>query len=82
MSEQEATPKNTRGTRRGTQAVAGVAGAAACLAIGPVFALAGIRLGAPSLPPRASRSGSAVLAAERRPVREPRPDLPPDVGLG
>jgi hypothetical protein len=34
MSEQKATPKNTRGTRRGTQAVAGVAGAAACLAIG------------------------------------------------
>src|SRR5512132_1192710 len=34
MSEQKAIPKNTRGTRRGTQAVAGVAGAAACLAIG------------------------------------------------
>jgi hypothetical protein len=34
MSEQKATPKNTRGTRRGTQAVAGVAGAATCLAIG------------------------------------------------
>ena len=42
----------------------------------PVFALAGIRLGAPPLPARASRSESAVLAAERRPVREPRPDLP------
>jgi hypothetical protein len=34
MSEQKATPKNNRGTRRATQAVAGVAGAAACLAIG------------------------------------------------
>jgi hypothetical protein len=34
MSEQKATPKNTRGTRRGTQAIAGVAGAAACRAIG------------------------------------------------
>jgi hypothetical protein len=34
MSEQKATPRNTRTTRRGTQAVAGVAGAAACLAIG------------------------------------------------
>jgi DMSO/TMAO reductase YedYZ heme-binding membrane subunit len=42
----------------------------------PVFALVGIRLGAPPLPARASRSESAVPAAERRPVREPRPDLP------
>ena len=50
----------------------------------PVFALAGIRLGAPPLPARASRSESAVLAAERRPVREPRPDLPqrgPEIAL-
>lgn len=42
----------------------------------PVFALAGIRLGAPPLPARASRSESAVLAAGRRPTLEPRPDLP------
>jgi DMSO/TMAO reductase YedYZ heme-binding membrane subunit len=42
----------------------------------PVFALAGIRLGARPLPARASRSESAVLAAERSPVGEPRPDLP------
>jgi predicted ferric reductase len=42
----------------------------------PVFALAGIRLGASPLPARASRSESAGPAAERRPVREPRPDLP------
>jgi DMSO/TMAO reductase YedYZ heme-binding membrane subunit len=42
----------------------------------PVFALAGIRLGASPLPARASRSESADPAAERRPVREPRPDLP------
>jgi DMSO/TMAO reductase YedYZ heme-binding membrane subunit len=42
----------------------------------PVFALAGVRLGAPALPARTSRSGSAVVAAERRLVQEPRPDLP------
>jgi DMSO/TMAO reductase YedYZ heme-binding membrane subunit len=42
----------------------------------PLFAFAGTRLGAPSLPARASRSESAVLATERRPVQEPRPDLP------
>ena len=42
----------------------------------PVFALAGVRLGVPALPARTSRSGSAVVAAERRLVQEPRPDLP------
>jgi hypothetical protein len=34
MSEQKATPKSISGARRGSQAVAGVAGAVACLGIG------------------------------------------------
>jgi DMSO/TMAO reductase YedYZ heme-binding membrane subunit len=41
----------------------------------PVFALAGVRLGAPPLPARAPRTVRAGTAAERRPLVEPRPDL-------
>jgi predicted ferric reductase len=48
----------------------------------PVFALVGIRLGAPRMPARAPRTIPAGIAPVRRPVLEPRPDLPPDVALG
>jgi DMSO/TMAO reductase YedYZ heme-binding membrane subunit len=60
----------------GTDTRSGLVLIALALVSLPLFAFAGIRLGAPSLPARASRSESAVLAAERRPVQEPRPDLP------
>jgi DMSO/TMAO reductase YedYZ heme-binding membrane subunit len=65
----------------GTDTRSGLVLAALAACSVPVFALAGMRLGGPPVPVRAPRTVPAEAAPVRRPVQEPRPDLPREVAL-